>query len=303
MFQEGCPEGRARVARVRATAGKAGGSMTLRSSRVRWLFAIVCMAVGRADVAGATGVTLLPDRVAPQPVGTTVTWTATANGGTAPYSFKWWLHDGSSWRVLRDWNASAVFDWSPTTAQQRISRRRVGAQRRQDLDVDEANEGVNFAIMPASSRVTSVSLAADHPAPQPAGSTITWSAEGVGGVGPHSFKWWLYDGSTWKVLRDWNPSASFSWTPATPNRAYRMGVWVRSAGNSSDADEANQGVNFAITAANAAASRVSSLTLVPDRASPQALGTAVTWTATPAGGSAPYTFKWWRVRRRHVDDG
>src|SRR5207253_5969212 len=36
---------------------------------------------------------LTPDKAAPQPPGTTVTFTATATGGTAPYSYKWWVSD------------------------------------------------------------------------------------------------------------------------------------------------------------------------------------------------------------------
>jgi hypothetical protein len=36
-----------------------------------------------------------------QLLGTIVTFTAIATGGTSPYDFKWWLWDGATWTVLR----------------------------------------------------------------------------------------------------------------------------------------------------------------------------------------------------------
>src|ERR1051325_6541854 len=54
---------------------------------------------------------LTADRVAPQAVGTPVTFTAAATGGTTPYQYRWWLYDGTSWQMLRDWTTSASFTW------------------------------------------------------------------------------------------------------------------------------------------------------------------------------------------------
>src|SRR2546430_15533419 len=48
---------------------------------------------------------LTPDKAAPQPPGTTVTFTATATGGTAPYSYKWWVSDGTTWTVVQSWRS------------------------------------------------------------------------------------------------------------------------------------------------------------------------------------------------------
>jgi hypothetical protein len=45
---------------------------------------------------------------------TTVTFTATAAGGTAPYQFKWWLWDGAIWTLLVDWSAGNTFAWTPS---------------------------------------------------------------------------------------------------------------------------------------------------------------------------------------------
>jgi hypothetical protein len=50
----------------------------------------------------------------PQLPGATVTFTATATGGTAPYEFKWWLWDGATWTVLEDWSTGNTFAWTPS---------------------------------------------------------------------------------------------------------------------------------------------------------------------------------------------
>ena len=47
--------------------------------------------------------------------GATVTFTATAAGGTAPYQFKWWLWDGATWTVLEDWSTGNSVAWTPST--------------------------------------------------------------------------------------------------------------------------------------------------------------------------------------------
>jgi hypothetical protein len=57
----------------------------------------------------------LTAELGPQLPGTTVTFTAIAAGGTAPYQFKWWLWDGATWSVLEDWSAGNSFAWIPST--------------------------------------------------------------------------------------------------------------------------------------------------------------------------------------------
>ena len=49
--------------------------------------------------------------------------------------------------------------------------------------------------------------------------------------GAYQFKWWLWNGATWTVLRDWSTDNTFAWTPSTPNPNFVVGVGVRSADN------------------------------------------------------------------------
>jgi hypothetical protein len=57
---------------------------------------------------------LTANKTAPQVAGTTITFTASATGGTAPYQYKWWLFDGTSWAVKQDWSSKNTFAWTPT---------------------------------------------------------------------------------------------------------------------------------------------------------------------------------------------
>jgi len=52
---------------------------------------------------------------APRPRGSTVTFTAGATGGTAPYQFKWWRWNGATWTALTGWSTSNTFVWTPST--------------------------------------------------------------------------------------------------------------------------------------------------------------------------------------------
>ena len=69
-----------------------------------------------APPATVTSVSLSTDKPAPQPVGTTIRATATVIGGSSPYSFKWFVNDGSREVAMTGWVSSNTYDWTPTQA-------------------------------------------------------------------------------------------------------------------------------------------------------------------------------------------
>jgi N-acetylmuramoyl-L-alanine amidase len=105
---------------------------------------------------------------------------------------------------------------------------------------------------------------------------------------PYQYKWWLYDGATWRIARDWAAGNTFAWTPVTAGASYQIGVSVRSAGNTSGEAEAWASMPYAIRAS----ASVTAVAITADKPSPQRPGTTIRFTATPAGGVAPYQYKW-----------
>jgi subtilisin family serine protease len=82
---------------------------------------------GRADALNAVAATPLPialqsvtpDTASPQAVGTVVTWTAVATGGTAPLAYQFFarrVEDGGGFLVVQAWGASASVALRPTVA-------------------------------------------------------------------------------------------------------------------------------------------------------------------------------------------
>jgi hypothetical protein len=56
------------------------------------------------------------NRLSPQPIGTSIIFSAIASGGTPPYQFKWWIDNGGSSTVGQQWSTSSTFTWTPTLA-------------------------------------------------------------------------------------------------------------------------------------------------------------------------------------------
>lgn len=226
---------------------------------------------------------------APQPVGASINFIATAAGPAIPH-FRWFVFDGAVWYVAQDWSPLSSFTWTPTVANQNYQ---IGVKVRPSTSgADPTDPAASGAIaFPITSALAVTSLSASAPPPQAVNTTITFTAAAAGGVAPHEYKWLVSDGSGWTVAQHWSASNTFTWRPTTANANYSVGVWVRSAGNPIDAPEnpnAGTSMAYAISGGNA----VSVTSLTANKPSPQAAGTTVAFTATATGASA-YQYKWW----------
>ena len=90
-------------------------------------------------------------------------------------------------------------------------------------------------------------LNSSRASPKVAGTGITFSPVVTGGTAPYQYKYWLYDGVTNTLLRDWSTTATYTWTPTQANASYLMIVWVRSAGVTADTYEDFGAKAFPIT--------------------------------------------------------
>ncbi|HYB95216.1 MAG TPA: hypothetical protein VEC39_09605 [Vicinamibacterales bacterium] len=236
-------------------------------------------------------VALTANLMSPQTANTAVTFNAGADGGSNP-QYKWQVFNGSSWTTVKDWSTSYSYVWLPTAAgsNYRVS---VWARSSGSTEVYEASAEMFFTITaPAPPpRVSAVTLAANLASPQVVNTTIIWTATAVGGSTPE-FKWQLFDGFTWKTVRDWSSVNTLIWTPTAAGPNYRVSVWARSAGSSEVYEAVNEGY-FSITAPIIVTPRVTSVALTSSHVAPQLVNTTVTFTASPTGGAGPHQYQFW----------
>jgi Putative Ig domain/Glucodextranase, domain B len=240
-----------------------------------------------------TVTTILVDKASPRTVGTTVTFTPVATGGTAPYSYKWWLFSGGKWILARDWSTSPTFSWTPwATGTYQIGIWVRGANTTADTNA------VNFATPYVvtgngnSSPLAATGISANPGSPQNIGTTVTFTAGATGGTGPYSYKWWVFSGGTWTLARNWSTSPTFSWTPAAAG-SYQIGIWVRGANTTADTNAVNFAIPYTVTGGSSTGSPLTILNITTNVPSPASVGQTVTATASATGGTAPYQFKWW----------
>lgn len=232
----------------------------------------------------ATGVTATPDLASPQAAGTPITITALGQGGSGSYEYRFWLNSGSGFNITQDFSATNTLVWTPALS---------GAY---DILVDVRNAG-STALREASTKIfyyqvlpsaaTGVTVTSDKSSPVSLGNTITYTALGQGGSGSYEYRFWINSGSGFTIVQEYSATNTFAWTPVVTG-AYDLLVDVRSAGSTAQREASTKIFYYQIVPAAA-----TGVTLTPNLASPQSVGTPVTFTALGQGGSGSYEFRFW----------
>lgn len=235
-----------------------------------------------------SSVTLAANLASPQPVSTTIQWTATASGGSGALVYLWFTSEdgGASWAQTGSYTSSNQLTWTPTAvnANYRVA---VWVKRASNPSGEAEAEAKSASFAIIDRPVTGLALAADLPAPQEVASTIVWTATPIGGSGALVYKWLVTeDGATWTAVSGWTPSNQFTWTPTAGSANYRVSAWVKRASNPADAAEASAQQPFPIY------EPVAGVALTTNVASPQPLSSTIEWTATPTGETGALLFRW-----------
>jgi hypothetical protein len=218
---------------------------------------------------------LSPNKTSPQVANTPVTWTCTAAGGTS-LRYQFWVNTpGIGWSVPQDYSASNTFVWTPSTP----GSYQVGVRVKDtsSANVYDTDMVVDYTIQQPSVSITS--LTPNKTSPQPANIPITWTCVASGGSSLRYQFWVNTPGLGWWIPQDYSSSNTFVWTPVTPGN-YQVGVRVKDA-SSANVYDMDLVVDYTIQQPS-----VSITSLSPNKTSPQAANTPVTWTCTATGGTS-----------------
>jgi glucose/arabinose dehydrogenase len=237
----------------------------------------------------ATAISVIPTPAVPQPVGTPLTFTATAAGGVAPLQYKFWRYGAASgWQMVQDYSTTNTYHWTPVAADAGQHDVAVWVRSAGSSAAFESVQDMGFFTVPSNVAITN--LAGSPAPPQPAGTPIVWTASATGSPTPLQYRFWRYSAATgWLMVQDYSTSNTFSWTPSISQTGqWDIAVWVKFAGSPNAFDAVRDTGIFTITAPVT----ISALTPVPTP--PQHAGTSITWTATATGNPTPLQYRFWR---------
>jgi hypothetical protein len=184
-------------------------------------------------------VALAPNPASPQVVGTTVLWTASATGCSAP-TFRFSVFGTTGWTVVQDWSTSPTFSWNTTALAAGSFLVKVEARAAGATTVEATSPEIPFTLITTGSIApcTSVALAANPASPQVIGTTVLFTATASGCSSPQFRFWLLRAGGSFSLVQDWSAGSTFSWnttglaagdfTVAADARASSSGVFQAS---------------------------------------------------------------------------
>ena len=154
--------------------------------------------------------------------GESITWTATATGGTGTLQYYFIVYKDGTKVKTRAYSTANTFSYTPTEAG--TYKARVYVKDSTDAKVNKLSAGV--AVSEASPP-TITSIAASKTTAN-VGSPITWTATASGGSGTLLYYFIVYKDGTKVKTRSYSTTNTFSYTP-TEAGTYKVRVYVKDA--------------------------------------------------------------------------
>ena len=197
-------------------------------------------------------------------VGATVTWTASASGGSGTLQYYFILYKDGTKIKTRSYDTANTFSYTPEEAGS--YKVRVYVKDADGTKVNKLSAAVTVAPLTLSSVKADKTSAG-------VGATITWTASASGGTGTLRYYFNLYKDGTKLTARAYSTVNTFSYTPAEAG-SYKVRVYVK------DTDGTKVSKLSAVVT-------VAPLTLSSVKADKTSADTEekITWTATASGGT------------------
>jgi kumamolisin len=230
-------------------------------------------------------VTLAATPVSPQAAGTTVSFTAGATGCTTP-QFRFWVGTpAGAWTIVQDYSSNAAFVWNtaglaPGTYTIWLDAHSVGGTG------SEASTEILYSIESGPS-CSGLSVSASPGSPQPIGTAIRFTASATGCTTPQ-YRFWVGSPSgVWTVVQNYSPSATLNWaTAGLAPGSYTIWLDVHALGGTGT--EASARTLFSIESGPSCGG----LGVSASPGSPEAIGTAISFTASATGCTTPQ-YRFW----------
>ena len=208
--------------------------------------------------------------------GSQVKLTASANGGSGKYTYKFLICDAKgNWYKLRDYESSNTTIWTPGASGKKTLYVDVkdseGAVKRTSTSFEVKNKEliVSLTVLPTESAIS--------------GSQVKLTASANGGSGSYTYKFLICsDTGNWYKLRDYGNSNAVMWTPGASGKK-NLYVDVKD----SEGRVKRAGVTFEVK--NRAIALASSLSASPTGSAVS--GSQVKLTAGANGGTGNYKYK------------
>src|SRR5205814_2282008 len=187
-------------------------------------------------VTPCTAVVARTTAASPQAPGASITFAAYASRCPGAV-FRFWLQaKGGPWTIKQDYGSN-TWVWDTNGFAPGTYEVGVGAWAKSSSSSRTYDAYFIRTYRLDVGRCTAVSMTSSPPAPQTAGTSITFIASATGCTAPDYQFWELSpSGTSWQVARPYGSGATFAWNTTGKSGPYRLGVWARQAGSTAGYD-------------------------------------------------------------------
>jgi len=235
------------------------------------------------NVVGLCAAASLSGTPAAAPPDSTVALNATSSVCATPTYEFWVQQSGGTWKLAQGWGSSS-FNWSnsglaPGPHQLGVWARQSGSTASYDA------YGITTSTV-AVDNCVSAGIAPSLAPPQVRGTKVTFTGSATG-CGSPQYRFWLKSpGAAWKAVQAYGTTTTWLLDSALyPSGNYQVGVWARQAGSTKAYDAFHIKTYWISPAAGCNVSALNA-----GVASPQAVGSSVTFTPQQAGCTGQYRF-------------